>query len=98
MDSIASGSGPIPMLEVGDAQRWGVVEVLKGRVYLLGERSYIPALYNAMDVFCLSSGWGEGFPNVLGESMACGVPCVATDVGESAHILGDCGQVVPPRG
>lgn len=65
------------------------------RFLFTGERSDVHRLMQAMDVFCLSS-WSEAFPNVLGEAMACGVPCVATDVGDSAAIVGDTGTVVVP--
>ncbi len=69
---------------------------LEGKVIWAGLRSDMPAVYNAFDILCLSSGFGEGFPNVIGEAMSCGVPCVATDVGDSAMIIGRAGIVVPP--
>jgi glycosyltransferase involved in cell wall biosynthesis len=70
---------------------------LQGRVKLLGARRDIANVMSACDVGCLSSSFGEAFPNVLSEFMACERPCVTTDVGDAARIVGRYGLVVPPR-
>src|SRR5262249_6574231 len=70
---------------------------LDRNIVLLGPRSDIELIYPALDVLTLCSIAGESFPNVLCEAMACDVPCVTTDVGDSAEIVGDCGSIVPTR-
>ena len=67
---------------------------LEHRVSLLGERQDLPRLTAALDIACLSSR-AESSPVVIGEAMACGVPCVATDVGDLATVLGEHGRIVP---
>lgn len=66
-------------------------------VRLLGERGDIENILPGLDVLALSSSRNEAFPNVLGEAMACGLPCVATAVGDSAAIVGSCGAIVAPK-
>jgi glycosyltransferase involved in cell wall biosynthesis len=70
---------------------------LSDRVHLLGERTDVAQLVAALDIFALSSAYGESFPVIVGEAMACGVPCVVTDVGDSAWMVSETGYVVPPR-
>ena len=74
-------------------RRWidqaGVTEACR----LLGRRDDVPRFFAAIDV-AVSSSRGEGFPTVVGEAMACGVPCVVTDVGDSAYLAGEEGRVV----
>lgn len=65
-------------------------------VHLLGIRDDMPRIYSAIDVLVSASSYGEGFPNVVGEAMSSAVPCIVTDVGESATIVGKTGRVVPP--
>ena len=73
---------------------WIAKTGLEDRFVLLGERVDVPVCMATMDIFCLSSRT-EAFPAVVGEAMAMGLPCVVTDVGDTAMLLGGAGKVVP---
>ena len=74
---------------------WIAASGVADRFHLLGERHDLQALLAGMDLFCLHS-IGEGFPNVVAEAMSAGTPCIVTDVGDAAFLVGDTGTVVPP--
>jgi glycosyltransferase involved in cell wall biosynthesis len=87
------GAGP----ENADLVRLLAEHGVSDRFQLLGRRSDIPRVMNALDVCTLSSSFGEAFPLAIGEAMSCGVPCVVTDLGDSAYLVADTGRVVAPR-
>jgi len=90
---VVIGDGPTEYLDhlKGQAGELG----LTGCIRWENTRPIIQPVYNALDILCLSSK-GEGFPNVIGEAMACGVPCVATGVGDIPEIIGDTGFIANP--
>lgn len=83
--------------ENAELRGWLADAGIADRVHLLGTRHDMPRLMAACDLITSSASVGEAFPLVLGEAMACGVPCVTTDVGDSATLVGPTGHVVAPR-
>ncbi len=69
---------------------------LPPNVRALGARHDVERLYAAVDVVVSSSAFGEGFSNALAEGMSAGLVPIATDVGDSAAIIGETGRIVPP--
>ena len=79
-----------------ELREWAQAAEIQNVCHFLGQRNDIPAILNSLDV-ATSSSSGEAFPNVVAEAMACGVPCVVTEVGDSRFIVGETGRVVAPR-
>ncbi len=71
---------------------------LEDKMMWLGADLDSAEIYCAYDIMTSASLYGEGFSNVVGEAMSCGVPCVVTDVGDSARIVDEFGIVVKPGG
>jgi glycosyltransferase involved in cell wall biosynthesis len=90
---VCAGDGPLRE----ELERLATSLGLADRVVWAGEIADARAAYNAFDIATLSSAFGEGFPNVVGEAMACGIPVAATDVGDVRLIVDAQGEVVPPR-
>ena len=67
------------------------------QIVSLGIRHDVPDIMKCTDLLCLTSSWGEGFPNVIGEAMSSGVPCISTDIGDSALVINNTGWIVPAK-
>lgn len=92
---VLCGSGvSVDNPEIAD---WAAAAGVASRCRLLGQRKDVARILAGSTLATLTSCSGESFPNVIGEAMACGTCCVATDVGDTRDIIGDTGTVVPPR-
>lgn len=91
---VCVGDGPVAYRD--ELQALAGQLKIADRLIWAGPREDMPAVYSALDV-ASSSSFGEGFSNAIGEAMACGIPCAVTDVGDSARIVGELGEVAPPR-
>lgn len=86
---VGPGSEPFRRELEALAERKG----LGSNLFFVGELTNMPAAYNALDALVLCSK-EEGFPNVIGEAMSCGIPCVTTDVGDASVLVGEAGITV----
>jgi glycosyltransferase involved in cell wall biosynthesis len=91
---ICIGSGPADYR--AKLARIAIEKKIDKKIIWYGACLEMPSMYNALDIVCSASSHGEGFSNAVGEAMACGIPCVVTDVGDSKYIVGDTGVVVSP--
>jgi len=92
---VCVGRGPVDYLTT--LQTLAKSLGLEERLMWVGIREDMPAVHNALDICISSSAYGEGISNAVAEAMACGVPCVVTNIGDSAWLVGNRGEVIPPK-
>jgi glycosyltransferase involved in cell wall biosynthesis len=90
---VGDGSRPVIVRLRARAAALGIAD----RVIWVAARRQVDEIYHAADILCLPSAFGEGFPNVVGEAMACGLYCIVTSVGDAADLVGTTGRIVPAR-
>jgi glycosyltransferase involved in cell wall biosynthesis len=96
-ETLAAAQHDVRFVLIGkDTDRLTVAERLQPITLKLGHRRDIDVLLRGLDILVLSSAFGEGFPNAVGEAMASALPCIVTDVGDAGVLVGDTGVVVPP--
>jgi len=83
--------------EGSDAAKAAVELDILDRFTMLPARNDIPLIVPGLDLFVLSSAWGEAFPLSVGEAMSCEVPAVVTRVGDCDWLVGDAGIIVEPK-